>query len=133
MIDTWGSRAYPISKEQIVRKKLGHYINHIVEINKGSSLNILPKFDDNYFDWVYLDSGHGFELTLSELNILKNKVKSNGIICGHDYCRYTTDGRARMGVAEAVNQFCLNNDYEFIYLTFETHRHLSFGIRKIKS
>lgn len=133
LIDSWNSDLYPAGKQNIVVEKFKKEIGiDQVKINHGNSLSTLMQFDDNYFDWVYLDSGHGLQLTLNELAILKDKVKDDGIIAGHDYCRFTTDGRARMGVVEAVNHFCLIENYEFCYLTFETNRHLSFAIRRIK-
>jgi hypothetical protein len=41
------------------------------------------------------------------------------------------NGGVRYGVVEAANEFCVRHDWEFIFLTAETHRHLSFAIRQI--
>jgi hypothetical protein len=132
LVDVWSSKRYPEKKFRGVKEKFQEEIaTGKVEINRGYSTDVLPGFPNDYFDWVYLDSGHGFSLTWQELLLLRDKVKPGGIISGHDYCRYSHKGNIRFGVVEAVNKFCVEHDYEFLYLTMETHRHLSFAIRKI--
>ncbi len=86
---------------------------------------------DSYFDWVYLDTDHSYSVTKQELDILKFKVKPGGIIAGHDYISYDFIGHTRYGVIEAVNEFCVNEQWEIIYLTAETNQYRSFAIRKI--
>jgi hypothetical protein len=132
LVDVWSSKRYPEQKFRGVQEKFQEEIaTGKVEINRGYSTDVLPGFPSGYFDWVYLDSGHGFSLTWQELLLLRDKVKPGGIVSGHDYCRYSHKGNIRFGVVEAVNKFCVEHDYEFLYLTMETHRHLSFAIRKI--
>lgn len=131
LVDVWSSKRYPEQKFRGVQEKFKEPIaTGKVEINRGYSTDALPGFPDGYFDWVYLDSGHGFGLTWQELLLLKDKVKPAGIIAGHDYCRYSSKGNHRFGVVEAVNKFCVEYEYEFLFLTMETHRHLSFAIMK---
>jgi hypothetical protein len=131
LIDSWSSTRYPEKKYNFVRDRFSKEISkNIIELNRGFSTTILENFPDNYFDWVYLDTDHGFEITYSELLILHKKIKSGGIIAGHDYCRYSSNGKSRFGVVEAVNKFCVLNQYYFKYITMETHRHLSFAIIK---
>ena len=36
----------------------------------------------------------------------------------------------RYGVVEAVNEFCVKRGWEFICLTCDSRRHLSFALRK---
>jgi hypothetical protein len=45
-------------------------------------------FDDNSVDFVFIDTDHYKELLKSEISAWKNKVKTNGIIGGHDYHMY---------------------------------------------
>ncbi|MEM6395427.1 MAG: class I SAM-dependent methyltransferase [Bacteroidota bacterium] len=134
LIDPWSSKRYPEEKFSAVNRLFSKEIQSgQVCIHRGYSIDQLEGFDSDYFDWVYLDSSHGYQSTLEELNILHDKVKKEGMICGHDYCRFSSGGQSRFGVVEAVNEFCLLKNYEFVYLTMETHRHLSFAIRAIPS
>ena len=65
---------------------------------------------DNYFDWVYLDTDHKLESTRRQLKICRKIVKSGGLICGDDY-----DQKNWPHVIQAVEEFVKNND-----LTAET-------------
>jgi len=91
----------------------------------------LYRFNDNYFDWVYLDTSHTYEITHQELIILEKKVKIDGLITGHDYTTRSRRTAMKYGVIEAVHEFCLNNNWEFVYITLEWHGHNSFAIRRI--
>lgn len=42
-------------------------------------------FEDEYFDWVYLDADHKFITTFVQLELCYKKVKSGGLITGDDY------------------------------------------------
>lgn len=74
---------------------------------------VLNQFPDNYFDWVYIDSSHAYEHTVEELEILKSKVKSDGIICGDDW--RPDPSHRHHGVYKAVNEFMERNGYKLLY------------------
>lgn len=133
LIDGWGDVRYHDGLALLVEKKFEKEINQDkVKIHKGYSTKVLNEFPDNYFDWIYIDTDHSYKTTIEELMISKNKVKECGFICGHDFVTGNWNGGVRYGVIEAVHEFCLKENWEMIYLTNETHRHLSFAIRKIK-
>ncbi len=132
LVDLWGSSRYNSKVESNVREKFSDQIsNNIIEINKGFSTEILNNFQDHYFDWVYIDSDHGYKVTMNELEILDYKIKNDGIICGHDYISRSRKKGRKYGVIEAVHEFCSSRNYEIIYITLETLAHNSFAIRKI--
>lgn len=76
-------------------------------------LVVLKKFEDNYFDWVYIDSSHAYQHTVDELEVLKNKVKSSGIICGDDW--RPDPNHRHHGVYKAVHEFIEKENYELLY------------------
>jgi methyltransferase family protein len=75
-----------------------------VEINVGLSPDVLSSFPDRYFDWVYLDTVHSYPVTAAERALLKNKVKKDGIIAGHDYSMGNWVVGLRHRVIEAVHE-----------------------------
>lgn len=132
LIDVWSSRRYHSGLEDFVRERFSRELTTgLVRIDLGLSTDVLPRFPDAYFDWIYIDTDHGYAVTAAELEIARTKVKPGGIIAGHDYVTGNWDGGVRYGVVEAVHEFCVKHDWELILLTHETDRHLSFAIRAI--
>jgi hypothetical protein len=133
LIDEWGTESYHDGLASAVKKKFANEIvSGQVEINRGYSTEVLPRFADSSFDWVYIDSAHTYEVTRDELAILNTKVKDNGFICGHDYINSCWRNAVKYGVVEAVHEFCVREGWELVYLTNETHQHCSFCIRRLK-
>jgi predicted O-methyltransferase YrrM len=61
-------------------------------------------FKDGGIDWVYLDADHSREAVEADLNAWWSKVRSGGIVAGHDYF----DGVFNVGVfgvKSAVDEF----------------------------
>ena len=98
----------------VVKNFEDELVNGKVEIKVGFSKNVLGEFPDDYFDWAYIDSSHFYKETLEELEILKNKVKDQGYIAGHDW--EPDPSRKHHGVYKAVNEFINENPYEVTYL-----------------
>jgi len=135
LIDAWGNPArYHDGLKELVRDKFKKEIaQKVVELNIGYSTATLKEFPDHYFDWVYLDTDHTYKVTADELAILKDKVKPNGIIAGHDYIIGNWAGDCRYGVIEAVHELCVKDNWELIYITANFSEMPSFAIRKIKT
>lgn len=132
LIDMWDSERYHAGLMTHVQSRFQPQIaDGDIQIHRGHSLEILRTFPDHYFDWVYLDTDHSYTTTAQELILCSRKVKQGGIIAGHDYVTGDWKMRLRYGVVEAVNEFCVKNDWEMIFVTHETHRHCSFAIRQI--
>jgi hypothetical protein len=133
LIDAWGDGQYR-GLRSLVENKLRNEIDQgQVVIHQGRSISELVRFKDNYFDWVYLDTSHDYKTTSMELELCRRKVKTSGIIAGHDYVTGSWVYRLRYGVIEAVHEFCMKYDWELLYLTHESHRHLSFAIRQLST
>jgi hypothetical protein len=132
LVDAWGSDRYHAGKGLAVETRFAPRIaGGTVAIDRGLSTAVLPRFPDAYFDWVYIDSDHGYAVTAEELRLAESKVKPGGFIAGHDYvtCEYEKD--VRYGVVEAVHEFCVKHNWELRLLTTETHQHRSFAISRL--
>ena len=103
-----------------------------MKIHRKLSTEAVSDFEDNYFDWIYLDTDHSYELTSVELLKYAAKAKQNGVISGHDYSMGNWVESYRYGVIEAVHEFCVKHDWELIYLTLEPTENQSFAIRRIQ-
>jgi ubiquinone/menaquinone biosynthesis C-methylase UbiE len=133
LVDSWANDTRYINLGEQIRSKFAQEIaKGQVIIHEGYSTDVLPQFPEKYFDWVYLDTGHELDMTRQELELCRRIVKPGGWITGHDYVTGYWIGWVRYGVIEAVHEFCVQYDWELMYLTHETHRHLSFAMRPIQ-
>lgn len=132
LIDVWDSQRYNQDKKRAVEKKFKDQITSgKMEINLGYSTKVAAQFEDEYFDWIYIDTDHSYGTTRDELKLYAPKLKRDGIIAGHDYEVGHWNSLAKFGVIEAVHEFCLLYQWEFVYLTMENRDHRSFAIRKM--
>ena len=132
LIDTWGCGRYHKGKFNEVTGKFKEELESgKVQIHRKRSTDAAPDFEDGYFDMIYIDTNHSYSTTRAELNSFLPKMKPDGIIAGHDYTMGNWVTSYRYGVIEAVHEFCVQQNWEIIYLTAETLENQSFAIRKI--
>jgi len=93
-------------------KKINNYTNSFIYV--GNDVEYLKTFSDRYFDWVYIYSSHEYDHTKDELEVLNNKIKENGIICGHDW--HNDETHIHYGVTKAVVKFCDSYNWKLIYV-----------------
>ena len=133
LIDLWGDARYNDDVMNEVRSKLSAEIESgQVEICRGYSHEVLAGFEDGSLDWAYIDTDHTYQTTKKELDVCATKVKSGGIIAGHDYVMGTWNAWVRYGVIEAVNEFCVDQNWEMVYRTTEMKTAPSFALRKMQ-
>ena len=84
--------------------------NGEVVVHRKRSNEAAEEFDDEYFDWVYIDGNHMYEFVIEDLKLFWPKVKEKGIIMGDDYGR---EGWWNNGVTKAVDEFVSNRDINF--------------------
>lgn len=126
-IDVWDTEAcpyYPQDKHDRNLKHVQRIADKIenwdgwdtdLQIIKGNHNLLVDNYEDESFDYVYIDSDHSYEATSKDIELWWPKVKKGGILAGHDY-----NSRNKLyGVVEAVNEFVENNNIEYFHLTSE--------------
>ncbi len=83
------------------------YYNKIIFVHQPSDL-ASTLFEDNYFDFIYIDANHTYEFVKNDINLWWKKIKINGYISGHDYFN------SWQGVISAVNEFVEKNKLDLI-------------------
>ena len=132
LVDVWQSERYHEGLYQGVCAKFETEIAaDSVQIHRQYSIDAVREFPDQYFDWIYIDTTHSYELTKVELELYAKKIKKNGIIAGHDYTMGNWKDGIRYGVMESVHEFCVARDYRIKYLTMDLVENQSFAIEKI--
>jgi len=64
-------------------------------------------FDDSSVDFVYIDGNHDFEYVFSDILLWYPKIRSGGIISGHDY-KDSFDSAVKRAVDWCVSLFHIN-------------------------
>lgn len=80
-----------------------------VILQKGYSYDFASSYEDNYFDFIYIDGSHLYESVKADLEMFLPKLKKGGLMCGHDYVEYSN-----FGVIKAVDEFCEEHNFEMI-------------------
>jgi predicted O-methyltransferase YrrM len=92
-VDPWEDyNEYPEYKNQILHvydifcKNLNNSLdkNKII-IKRGYSNKIIPTFEDNMFDIIYIDGNHETEYVLEDAILSFNKIKKGGVLIFDDY------------------------------------------------
>jgi len=96
--DWWGhiSADFMHAREAVTMQALKPFADRFTFIKRYSdaALELLP---DEGFDFVYIDGDHSHKWASHDINEYWKKVKSGGVLCGHD--------RSLTGVAQALAEF----------------------------
>ena len=79
-----------ITKVNVIKIVLGHVVQNIF-------------FDNNYFDYIYIDAEHSYKAVKQDLNIWYPKLKTNGYIFGDDY--HWRENDYSLSVEKAYQEF----------------------------
>ncbi len=94
----------------LLRKFADQIYSKQIIINRKYSYEAVKNYEDNKFDFIYIDACHTYDCVKKDLNDWLPKLKNDGLMCGHDYF----DGFP--GVIQAVDEFIVDNDFEMILM-----------------
>lgn len=93
-VDAWAT--YDGLNDYTDQNQLDEYLAHAmkrlepykgVEIVYSKSMDAVKQFADGSLDFVYIDANHEFPYVAEDLFYWSKKVKSGGIVSGHDYLK----------------------------------------------
>lgn len=131
LIDAWASDRFQPGLEQVRQRFADELASGQVVVSRGLSTERLAEFTAAYFDWVYIDTDHSYATTRAELLLAADKVKPGGFIAGHDFTRGNPVRGVSYGVVQACNEFCVDEGWEYAFVTLEPSGHFSFALRRL--
>ena len=131
VVDSWDSDRYKKGKRDIETAFAKDIEKGRLKLHQGLSVDTLPKFENDFFDWVYIDTNHSYGTTWKELVLSHAKVKREGRIAGHDFCTGNVIEPVVYGVVQAVSRFCVEYGWQYEFLTVEHHGHFSFCLKRL--
>lgn len=94
-------------KEEIAAGKM--------DVRSGFSWDCLNQFDDDYFDYIYIDAGHDYESVKKDIEVCLKKTKSGGFLQFNDYTVFDPFGMGFYGIVPAVNELLNHTKSEVCY------------------
>ena len=124
-IDPWIARGRQSQTQQNDRcdRAIARLTPYDCEVIRKTSMEAVKDFADNSLDFVYIDGDHRYRFVIEDIREWSKKVRSGGVISGHDYActdpainalpeRY----RKHEEVAKAVDLFIEENGVEDFYI-----------------
>jgi predicted O-methyltransferase YrrM len=113
-VDTWsGSEEHKeydvIKNNELYEKFLNNIepVKHAITPIRLPSIEASKDFTDNSLDCVFIDAGHDYESVKNDIAAWYPKVKSGGLLAGHDFVSWAT-------VTQAVMEFLNTNKYNLV-------------------
>ncbi len=108
-----------------------HIKNNAVVLHEGDSSSILGQFPDRSFDWVYIDADHTFEGVRKDIISSLKIIKESGYLVFNDYTAYSSLEKCQYGVMRAVNDLCLDENFECIFFALNPLGYHDVAVRRM--
>jgi len=89
-----------------------------ISIHRGRSHDMLAKFPDEHFDWIYIDGDHSYEAASGDARIAASKVKPGGYLVFNDFA-HADPYLGAYGVHRAVVEFAVTRRWKFAWWAYE--------------
>ncbi len=93
--------SHPIASMKSIEARFDRRISELGNVRKikSSSTEAIDSFADGFADLIYIDSIHTYTVVRETVEAWRRKIRSGGIMAGHDYCKTTWPG-----VVKAVDE-----------------------------
>lgn len=102
-----------------------------IHLHEGDSAGSIGRFADGYFDWIYIDADHSYEGVKRDIGAAKSKIKPGGLLVFNDYIFWSHRELEGYGVVQAVNEFCLAEDWEMVFVALHPEMYQDVVLRKM--
>lgn len=100
-----------------------------VFLHEGLSHEVLATFEDNYFDWVYIDAEHTYEAVRRDAERAIHKIKPGGFMVFNDFAHISPAG-GRFGVHRAVVDVSIKYEWKWKYFAYQKSALYDIALQK---
>jgi len=101
-----------------------------VFLHEGDSSAILQGFPEGYFDFIYVDGDHSYHGVKRDIRVAASKLTDSGFLIFNDYTYWSPAECMPYGVIHAVNELCLEQDWEVVYFSLAHYMYCDIVIRR---
>ena len=116
LVDPW--QAYQRYKQDLCDWRYEKAMRILDPYNKTilrmPSIEAAPQVEDGSLDFVYIDGDHRFDAVMLDIILWAPKVRTGGIVAGHDYYEFS-----QAGVVDAVRAYTRAHRINRWYITQE--------------
>ncbi len=136
LIDQYNSTDWPCSNRfnssahwSFVEKRFCE--NSKVKLLKGISYTILGQFRDQFFDIIYIDGDHSYDIVRKDIFVAYKKLKYGGLLWLNDYTTYDPFCKVAYGVQKATNELINLYDMEVMFFSLNNSNFHDICLKKI--
>ena len=104
-----------------------------VILHEGDSSTEMSKLPDALFDWIYIDGDHSFEGVSRDIEQAKRLIRAEGALVFNDYTVYSPLELVQYGVMRAVNDLCLDDNFEIIMFALNVLGYHDVALQRVKA
>lgn len=122
---------FPHENNELIARELTKQYE-CVDLRVGMSAVVATSFPSECLDWVYIDACHEYYWAKKDFDAWIPKVRSGGLICGHDYpSPYLDEAQDQfMGVKQVVAEYCIETSSHIDVLSYSMHGYTKDDIGK---
>jgi len=102
-----------------------------LRVHHSDSVEALGSFPDEYFDWIYIDAQHTYDGVKRDIAAARRKIKADGLLVFNDYTMWSYVEMQPYGVVAAVNELCIEEGWEIVYLALPSHMYCDVAVRRM--
>ncbi|MDX2309450.1 MAG: class I SAM-dependent methyltransferase [Hyphomicrobium sp.] len=95
----------------------------------GMTYEIISRFPDQHFDWVYIDADHSYRGVLRDARASSPKIKPGGLMIFNDFA-HIDPNLGRYGVMQAATEFAVEAKWPLRYFALEPSALYDVAFRK---
>ena len=97
---------------------------------EGLSWELLEEFEDDYFDFIYIDGAHDYDSVNKDLAVSLRKAKPGGLIICNDFTVWSALEGTPYGVYKAATQYIVENRLQVTHFALHPYGYSDIAFKK---